>query len=525
MVTKKIIFIASLSACAISAAIVLYSYYFSNPCVIQEIAVTVINQPSCTHSEPIKKHSVRQEKKEESKGVQRYTNTQDIPKKTTHEKIKYVTPACKQKDPLYWDWQTIDTSQLYFPPQFLWGAATSAHQVEGYCTNNEWQLWEENDGVIPTGKACDHWHRYKEDIQSLKHAGLTSYRFSVEWSKIEPAPGQFDESALKHYEDLCKELVKQGIKPIVTLHHYTNPLWFYKRGSFEKEENIHYFISYCVKVFSRLHPYVHLWLTFNSPTSYAARAYYAQLAPPGIQNMQKMQEVLKNVLEAHVQTYHALKQLPGGPKSHIGICHNIYQVEPKHFWDSISCNTAKALFDDSVYKFFTTGHFKVSVPLKASVTHYNAAAPRSLDFIGLNYYSHGLMSGFNVEAYTGDIRTQNRIYTIYPEGLYRALMEVDNELAKPLQIPIYITENGIATNNEQHRKLFFERYLYALSYAIAQGCPVKGYCVWSLMDNYDWGDYNTPYGIYAVNFNTVERSKTPRTGAHYFIDVVKKFSN
>ncbi len=431
-------------------------------------------------------------------------------------------PRVVKKDPLYWDWSTIDTQQIYFPDTFLWGAATSAQQVEGNCTNNDWNIWEQNHADTKTGIACDQWNRYTDDIQLLKKIGLNSYCFSIEWSKIEPQRGIFDEDALEHYEDLCKELIKQGIKPIITLHHYTNPLWFTKLGGFEHEKNICHFIRYCKKVFERLYPYAHLWLTFNAPTSYVARAYHAGLYPPGTENMQLMQEVLKNMLEAHVQTYHALKKI--APAATIGIGHNIYQVEPKNFWDIPGCATANTLFHENFYRFFRTGDFKVSVPFKANVKHYNDAASRSLDFIGLSYYSHGLMSGFDVDAYPGDQKTQMKIYTVYPEGFYRAIQELTKELAQPLNIPIYVTETGIATNNEAQRELFFKRYLFALSYAISTGCPVKGCMVWTLTDNYEWGSYDYNYGLFGINFETLERDKEPRAGAQYFIDVVRGFS-
>lgn len=488
------------------------------------IAVPITNPVHVVTKRPVKKISPS---KRISGRIQKKSSSVLLitkPEKKIQPKPTIIAPTVIQKDPLYWNWKLIDTNQIYFPSDFLWGVATSAMQVEGNCTNTDWAVWEKNKNIIPCGNACDSWNRYKEDIQLLKQLGVKSYRFSIEWSKVEPQQDVFDEAVLKHYEEICKELVKNGIKPIITLHHYTNPLWFYALGGFEKEYNTKHFITYCAKVFVRLHQYVHLWLTFNSPTSYVARAYYAHLTPPGIQNMQLMQEVLKNILDAHVQTYQSLKKLPGGSLCRIGICHNIYQVEPKNFWDKVSCATAYSCFNENVYQFFKTGHFKVSVPFKATVRHYNAGAPQSLDFIGLNYYSHGNMSGFDVKPYPGDIPTQNEIYTIYPEGLYRALQEINKELAAPLHIPIYITENGIATANDDHRKLFFERYLYALSYAINTGIPVKGYTVWSLIDNYEWGSYDINYGIYAMDFKTLERSKKPRAGAHYFIDVVKKFS-
>ena len=499
---------AFLSFALIGLGAGLYYWYNSNQNIIQN-SKPIVLRDSANSAQPLI----------EEKSTDRPSS------KIRPQKPTYTAPLCTQKDPLYWDWATIDTHKLYFPEGFLWGVGTSAHQHEGNCTNNDWILWEQQRNIAQTGDACLHWHHYKDDIQLIKKLGVNSYRFSIEWSKVEPKQGMYNEIALKHYEDVCKELIKHGIKPVITLHHYTNPIWFAQLGGFEKEKNIIHFVNFCSKIFERLHPYVHLWLTFNSPTSYVARAYHAQLAPPGKQDMQLMQDVLKNMLEAHVQTYQSLKKLPHGSRSQIGICHNIYQVEPKNFWDRAGCATAHKLFNENIYQFFKTGHFKVSVPFKASVNHYNPAAPQSLDFIALNYYSHGLMTNFNVDRHPDEITTQNKIYTIYPEGFYRALQELTKELANPLHIPIYVAENGIATNNEAHRKLFFERYLYALSYALNTGCPVKGYFAWSLMDNYEWGSYDINYGIYEVDFETQKRNCQPRKGAQYFVDVVKKFNH
>ena len=444
---------------------------------------------------------------------------------TTPKRVSPITipaPIVLQKNPLYWDWNEIDTSKLYFPEGFLWGVATSAHQVEGNSTNNDWSEWEKNHGKTKTGLACDHWNRYKEDIQLIKENKFNTYRFSIEWSKIEPKPGQFDENALKHYEDVCKELAKNNIKPFIVLHHYTLPLWFSKMGGFEKIKNISHFVTYSKKVFERLNKYNPLWLTINCPTSYVARAYHKKMSPPGKDNMQLMQEVLKNMLEAHVQVYHALKALPGGKDAQIGFNQNIYHIEPKHFWDKSGAGYAYSLFEGNIYNFFKTGQFNAHVPFKVSLRYANPKAKGALDFVGLSYYSHGQMTNFNVGLYPGDLPTQTDVYTIYPEGMYRAVMHVTQEFANPLKVPIYITENGIATNNEKHSALFFERYLFALSYAMSQGAPVKGYIVWTLLDNYEWGTYDIKYGLYAVDFKTLERSKKPREGTKPLLEVVNK---
>jgi len=213
-----------------------------------------------------------------------------------------------------WDWARIDTDDIVFPKDFLWGTGTSAYQVEGDCTNNNWselenQTKEDGTPFLPkkSGKACDHWNRYKEDIQLMKNIGLDAYRFSIEWSKVEPEEGKFDEAALQHYADVCDELQRQGIEPVVGLHHYTDPIWFVQKGGFEKEENIENYVTFAQKVFEKLKDKARIWITFNSPDAYAIKGYMQAMMPPFKKDWQLMGLVFKNVLEAHVRTYQALK--------------------------------------------------------------------------------------------------------------------------------------------------------------------------------------------------------------------------
>lgn len=427
------------------------------------------------------------------------------------------------------DWSTIKTEEATFPQaDFLWGAATSAHQTEGHCTNNTWSRWEaeghETGGHCqePSGIACDHWNRYKEDIQLLKKAGLNAYRFSIEWSKIEHREGEFSEAALQHYEDVCDELAKNNIKACVTLHHYTDPLWFADKGGFEKAENVHYFVEFCEKVIDRLHNKVHLWFTFNSPCGYAARGYQQGATPPGKKNMALMIEVYKNLLEAHVQTYRTLKpRYRDGVK--IGILKNIAQLDPYNPYnplDKLACSIATGLLDTNFYGFFTTGTFSNWIPW---YTHSNPQAVGALDFIGLNYYSHIYMKNFGKALNPDEELTQNPNYSVYPEGLYRALTTINDNVAKPLHIPIYVTENGIATDDDTQRDRFLKRYLFAISKALEDGIPVKGYIHWSLLDNYEWGSYDKHYGIYTVDRQTQERTLKP--GAQYLTDCASKTFN
>jgi beta-glucosidase len=448
--------------------------------------------------------------------------------------MAYYYRAAQAYKPLKWNWQALDYQQpQQFPAGFLWGTATSAHQVEGNCTNNTWSAWEkerDENGKSrvesPSGLACDHWNRYKDDIQLMKKLGVNAYRFSVEWSKIEPKEGVFDENALKHYEEVCQELVENGIQPCITLHHYTDPLWFMDKYGFEKTENIQDYVHYTTTVIRRLHRFNPLWFTFNSPDGYAAQGYLTCSKPAGRlipkKDMQLCSEVFKNLLEAHVQTYCAIKADKEYKTARIGILKNMFQLDPYSIYnpfDILACFMGKKVVDTCFYEFFTTGKFKTYIPFKISMDHSNAQAVGALDFIGINYYSHGCMKNFKVVRHDDEETTNNDRYTIYAEGLYRAIKEMSAQVAKPLNVPMYITENGIATEDDAKRDRFLKKYLFAAAQAIKDGFNLCGYMYWSFMDNYEWGQYNKKYGIYKVDFATQER--TLRPGSQFYLDTIK----
>lgn len=424
---------------------------------------------------------------------------------------------------------------------WLWGTATAAHQVEGNCTNNQWYLYENkmlNGAIVePAGIACDHWNRYKEDIQLMKELGVNAYRFSVEWSKVEPMPGVYDEAVLAHYEDVCKELVANGIKPVITLYHYTEPIWFYNMGSFEKRDNCKYFVNFCAKVYERLHPYVYLWLTFCSPET-AAQGWLQGTKPPAKKDMKLMVQVLYNICETHVDIYRTFKSMENGDQSRIGIHKTVFQLDPWNILDPIAhlkCYMGDKLINESVYHFFKTGQFKVYVPFKVNynqTNEYIKAGNPALDYMGMSYYCHNYMTAtsmFREPNQDIEPHTAHPSYTVYGEGLYRAIKDMSERIAEPLGIPIYVTENGIGLTEEEDqiepdqgnkRTLQGKRYLYALARAIQDGYDVRGYLHWSLMDNFEWGTFKKRFGLYHVDYdNNLKRTK--KKGAEYFESIVK----
>lgn len=442
----------------------------------------------------------------------------------------------------YWDWNAIDAKAVTFPQDFLWGAGTSAYQVEGNCVNTDWRVWEHevdyngNPRVVDkAGRACDHWNKYQEDIDCIEQIGLGIYRLSLAWDKIQPDKDSFDANAMAHYKDVVRALHERGIKVLIGFHHYADPLWFADLGGFTKEENIDYFVRFCTHVFQSFHDdhmNADMWTIFNSPCGYAFHKYYVGDFPPGIKGDKQLTlTVLKHMCEAHVRVYQAAKKI--NENFYIGLLKNIIQIDPWRPWhplDRLASYMAAQMTDSCQFSFFTTGLFKVAIPFMVNVEHYNSLAPYSFDFVGLNYYSHAYMKNMKKMAHPDEIKTNNPNYTIYPEGLYRAIAQVSDCLCKPVEqltgkeIPVYVTENGVTHDDPHVREFFFQRYLYALNKAIIDGYNVKGYIYWSLMDNYEWGCYgNKRYGLLHVDFADPELKRTIKDdqGTQYFITCVQ----
>ena len=416
----------------------------------------------------------------------------------------------------------------------MWGTATAAHQVEGNNTNNNWYAWEhqkDSNGKSrihnndKSGIAANHWNLYRDDISLMNDLGVGYYRFSVEWSKIEPENGIINEKALEHYRDVCIALIDSGLTPVITLHHFSHPIWFEELGAFEKEENIEHYIRFSELVFNKLSDIVPIWCTINEPAVYVTQGYFNGVFPPGKKDPLLAGYVMRNLLNAHVQVYQRLKSLPNGENVQIGLVKNITQLDPLRRWhilDWYFSGILNDVFTNSTLNLFSKGEFDFYLPAMANVSYKNYDAINSLDFIGLNYYSRWHVKGqLNLaEPFTFELRPQDiqtdMPYAIYPEGFYKAVKTI----AK-LNVPIIITENGIADDKDDRRSLFIKRYLYALFKTIEEGYDIQGYFYWSLMDNFEWAEgYMMKFGLYDVDFNTQKR--TLRSGSQSFVDIVNQ---
>gem|GEM_PF-437620 len=501
----------------------------------------------------------------------------------------------KQRDTNYWDWDTINTKQLTFPENFTFGAATAAHQVETDCYNctwspyytdyetgekklNPWLYFEDFDYEKEFGRAlteeeikarkehpnalkngCEHETRYEEDMDNLADVlEGNGNRFEIKWSKVQPRENEWDEAELARYEAMLSYMNEKGIRPVVTLYHYTEPMWFAKKGGFEKKENVQHYVNFCKTLFERFGDKVYLWFTFNSPFSgVAVNSYFTQDRPPCKKDPKLTAKAMRNMLDAHVCAYRAAKELmsekqekgedcgykfEGKKDIRVGVLKNIYQLDPwraTNLIDRLVSYVGDNLTaDEAFYEFFRTGYFNFrfpfSLPIKGiKLDHYNEKAIGALDFIGVNYYSHRYFKwehktcSLNKNYHPEHEERMGVTYkhpnnTIYPEGLYRALMTIQHSLAQPLDIPIYVTENGIGTDCDEQRNRFMKQYLYALSKAIQDGCDVRGYFCWSLLDNYEWGRYAKFYGLFKVD-REKDLERSLKEGSLHYHNVISAY--
>jgi beta-glucosidase len=389
-----------------------------------------------------------------------------------------------------------------FPPGFLWGASTASHQVEG---GNQWNDWwqAEQAGTVPhrSDRACGQYERFASDFDMAREWGHNAHRLSIEWSRIEPSQGKWNEAALDHYRQVIRALRERGIEPLVTLHHFTNPRWFADRGGWVRGDSVQLFARYVTEVVKRLAGEVRYWLPINEPTVYIKRAYVAGSWPPHRRRgFVSGLRVLRNLCRAHCTAYRIIH----GQRSDalVGIAHSSPWVEAhdvSRFGDRLVARLRGELLNHLCMRLLRE-HGRLR-----------------LDFIGLNYYArelvrwepHGLAWLFGTEPVTqrdGSPRRYSGLgWEIHAPGLLGVLREFSR-----YGLPMIITENGIATDDETVRSDYLESHLRALAHAVGEGIDVRGYCYWSLLDNFEWAEgYTARFGLAAVDFDTLQRSPRP----------------
>jgi len=465
------------------------------------------------------------------------------------------------------------------PTQFKLGFSSSAYQFEGGIGNEcaSTRFYKKENLAVP-GKACDFWNNYEVMIKEVaQQTHVKTFRLEVLWSRVQPhGPNNFDEKAIQHYKEIIKTIKKYNIEPLVVFHHYTIPTWFEDIGGFGKKENINHFVNFCTRIYQALQQEVTYWSTFNAIEGYTFKGYFLGNGAPGFRKKKDEKEkykktaiVIKNMLESHVRVYKAIKELykihaPKYKKYHaieipepqIGIQKNILPFDPLDTtWKQkllslnviplcrqIKCDIGNMFQNEGFYNFFSTGTYQVYIPTKVFVAHKNSDAPNCLDWIGVNHYSNRYMQLWgDVEEQDSARQTRNPNYRFYPEGIYRAIEEVANRIAKPIgkrkgidSIPIWITENGIPTEydneaDDAKRTRFFQQALFTISQAIEDGYRVEAYLPWSSHDNYEWGAKEglgtNPYGFFYVDPKNPSSPHQLKKGSQYFCNFVKAFYN
>jgi beta-glucosidase len=404
---------------------------------------------------------------------------------------------------------------FHFPRGFLWGTATSSHQVEGYNMNNQWWAWEQQPGRIvngdKSGPACDWWGgRWREDLDRACESGQNAHRFSIEWSRIQPLPDKWDETALDRYREMVRWLHQHNMTPLVTLHHFSDPIWLAEKGGWENEAVVDQFVTYTRKVVDALKEYTNLWVTINEPNVYAVLAYVAGAFPPGKQDLGAAMRVYTNMVRAHAAAYHAIHEIQ--PTARVGIAQHLRGFFSAHSW--LPTDRLAAGFLHYVFNYVYTE------ALVSGVVRYPGRSVRvpnakgTQDFIGVNYYTQEAIT-LNLLHPTrvldqhsfpaGAEIAESGLIANVPDGMFYWL-----KWAKKYGLPIIITENGIDGIKDDLRVRYLIQNLHQVWRAVNFNFPVKGYFFWSLVDNFEWErGWNQRFGLWELDLETQARRKRP----------------
>lgn len=409
-----------------------------------------------------------------------------------------------------------------WPQDFLWGVATSAFQLEG-SPHADWATWDERVG--PNPGITDHYRRYREDLKLLHEIGVNAYRFSLEWSRIQPREDTWDEEAVRHYQDVIDILRAGGIEPVVTLHHFTHPRWFIERYPWQKTASREKFLRYVEMMVSTLRG-VRFWITFNEPYVILLGGYLEGCMPPGLTDVRAAVQALRNIFTCHGKAYDLIHAHV--PDARVSVAHNMSVFAPWKRWnplDRLLTRTAKYFYNHSLIDAFRTGTFVIQFPFSRAI-EIEVPIKDKLDFFGVNYYTriHLRFNPFRkmgVELRHLDLGGYGMTdlgWEIHPEGLVKVL-----RYASRLRVPLVITENGVATHDAQEKMKYLKRHVDALERALHAGLDVRGYFYWSLIDNYEWlQGLDTRFGLYRVDFESLTRR--PTAAAAYYSYLIQSRS-
>lgn len=402
---------------------------------------------------------------------------------------------------------------------FLWGVATSAFQLEG-SPYADWSTWDSIFNLNPN--VTNHYEMYKEDIKLIKNLGVNAYRFSIEWSRIQPSENYWNREVVEHYQRIIDLLNEHNITPMVTIHHFTHPVWFITKYPWHKRSSIEKFTEYADRLIDTIRG-VDYWITFNEPYLLILGGYLEGCTPPGIRDLNLAIKALKNIFTCHGKLYEMIHLR--NKNAMVSIAHNMAVFAPWVSWnplDKVLTKVAKRFYNHSVIEGFQTGKIVLPIPFREKV-EIEVPIKGKLDFFGINYYTRVHMrfnpfKRFFVEFRHRDLDGHGLTdmgWEIYPKGLKKVL-----KYASRLNVPLIITENGIATKDDNKKIKFIKAHVDVLESAINEGIDVRGYFYWSLIDNYEWlHGLDARFGLYRVDFKTFKR--IPTKAAHFYSYVIK----
>lgn len=403
-------------------------------------------------------------------------------------------------------------SEFIFPNNFLWGAATAAHQVEGNNINCESWVLEHLPGTIyaePSGDACDHYHRYTSDIALLAELGFNAYRFSIEWARIEPEEGEFSFAALEHYRRMLAACHEHGINPVVTFHHFTTPRWLMREGGWLDDKTPERFARYCERATKHLGDLIHVACTMNEPNlpimlskilpfklddgdfwNTAAQAFGITSERLGLFQFNTSPRMREIILAAHRRAFDALHAGPG--KFPVGLTIALHDIQQG---DISASAFAKFRYD---------------------IAEVYLEQLRADDFVGVQNYARLIVGPDGAVPPAAGVELTQMGEEFYPEALEGAIRHA----AQVTGIPIYVTENGLATTDDARRVEYFRRALRGVVRCLQDGVDVRGYFCWSAFDNFEWvSGYRPQFGIIAVDRAT--QTRAPKPSAHWLGNVAR----
>lgn len=426
-----------------------------------------------------------------------------------------------------------DNNHSAFPSGFLWGVSTSAHQVEGDNFNNQWAAWEKAGRIKSrdrAGLACNWWQNAEQDFDLARQLGVNALRLSIEWSRLEPRQGEWDTQALARYRTMLQGLRERGLRPFITLHHFTNPLWLEEKGAFLAPDSPRIFERFTERVVESLGDLCSDWSTFNEPNVYVSLGYFLGEFPPGKKGrFMQAAKVTENLCLAHAAAYRAIHRLQ--PHAQVGWAQHyvVFKARrPESGLDRWIASFMDRRFNNNFAESIRTG--RAPFPLDR-LGHNLQEVKGTCDYVGINYYSR-LRAGLELRSPKtfffqltvpphkpqGDPGIEVPYGEAYPAGLRHAVQRF-----LPFRKPIYILENGVPDRSDRIRPWVLESTFREMRALLAEGADLRGYFHWTLTDNFEWNEgWHLRFGLIELDPET--QARRPRPSAQLYSRLIQEMN-